>query len=70
LTDAVRFGFDKEVIAARERKRTHRREGSVGRGKVAEAHKRKDGTGVFFIARHELALQPGIMAQIAIQATT
>jgi len=28
----------------------------------AKAHKRKDGTGVFVIARHELALQPGLAA--------
>ena len=27
---------------------------------VAKAFKRKDGTGVFVIARHELALQPGL----------
>jgi hypothetical protein len=27
---------------------------------TAKAHKRKDGTGVFVIARHELALQPGL----------
>jgi hypothetical protein len=27
---------------------------------TARAHKRKDGTGVFVIARHELALQPGL----------
>ncbi len=27
---------------------------------AAKAHKRKDGTGVFVIARHELALQPGL----------
>ncbi len=27
---------------------------------VAKAHQRKDGTGVFVIARHELALQPGL----------
>jgi len=27
---------------------------------VAKAHKRKDGTGVFVIVRHELALQPGL----------
>ena len=27
---------------------------------VAKVHKRKDGTGVFVIARHELALQPGL----------
>ena len=27
---------------------------------VAKAHKRKDGTGIFVIARHELALQPGL----------
>lgn len=27
---------------------------------VAKALKRKDGTGVFVIARHELALQPGL----------
>jgi hypothetical protein len=26
----------------------------------AKAHKRKDGTGVFVIVRHELALQPGL----------
>jgi hypothetical protein len=28
---------------------------------TAKAHKRKDGTGVFVIARHELALQPGLV---------
>jgi hypothetical protein len=27
---------------------------------AAKAHKRKDGTGVFVIVRHELALQPGL----------
>ena len=27
---------------------------------TAKAHKRKDGTGVFVIVRHELALQPGL----------
>jgi hypothetical protein len=27
---------------------------------TAKAHKRKDGSGVFVIARHELALQPGL----------
>jgi hypothetical protein len=27
---------------------------------TAKAHKRKDGTRVFVIARHELALQPGL----------
>jgi len=27
---------------------------------TAKTHKRKDGTGVFVIARHELALQPGL----------
>ena len=27
---------------------------------TARAHKRKDGTGVFVITRHELALQPGL----------
>ena len=27
---------------------------------VAKALKRKDGTGMFVIARHELALQPGL----------
>ena len=26
----------------------------------AKAHKRRDGTGVFVIVRHELALQPGL----------
>jgi hypothetical protein len=38
--------------------------GLIVRGVVmsstAKAHKRKDGTGVFVIARHELALQPGL----------
>ena len=28
---------------------------------TASVHKRKDGTGVFVIARHELALQPGLV---------
>ncbi|HEX4121738.1 MAG TPA: hypothetical protein VH619_14040 [Verrucomicrobiae bacterium] len=27
---------------------------------AAKAHKRKDGTGVFVIVRHEMALQPGM----------
>jgi hypothetical protein len=27
---------------------------------AAKAHRRKDGTGVFVIVRHELALQPGL----------
>jgi hypothetical protein len=27
---------------------------------TAKAHKRKDGTGVFVIVRHEVALQPGL----------
>jgi len=27
---------------------------------AAKAHKRKDGSGVFVIARHEIALQPGL----------
>ena len=27
---------------------------------AAKAHKRKDGTGMFVIVRHELALQPGL----------
>ena len=27
---------------------------------VAKAHKRKDGSGVFVIVRHEIALQPGL----------
>lgn len=38
--------------------------GLIVRGVVmsntAKAHKRKDGTGIFVIARHELALQPGL----------
>ena len=38
--------------------------GLIVRGVVmsstAQAHKRKDGTGVFVIVRHEIALQPGL----------
>jgi hypothetical protein len=32
----------------------------MSRSGTAKAHKRKDGTGVFVIVRHELALQPGL----------